>query len=167
MATYGCLSEYSSSEDWASYLERMNQYFLANDVTDAAKKQAILLSVVGDKTYKLIRDLVAPKKPMEKSYKELVELFNTHLEPKPSVIVERFKFNSHFLCEGETAAQYLAELRNMAWYCEYRQNLDEMLCDQLVFGINDGKICTTLPAIRERADIEMNLGNYCSDGVHR
>ena len=114
MATHGRLSEYSSAEDWASYVERMEQYFLANDVTEAAKKRAILLSVVGDKTYKLIRDLVAPKKPTEKSYKELVELLTTHLEPKPSVIIERFKFNSRFRREGETAAQYLAELRNLA-----------------------------------------------------
>ena len=82
----------------------MDQYFLANVVTDAAKKRVILLSVVGDKTYKLIRDLVAPKKPTEKSYKELVEILTTHLKPKPSMIVERFKFNSRFRREGETAA---------------------------------------------------------------
>jgi len=59
MATHRLLSEYSSTEDLAAYVERMDQYFLANDVTDAAKKQAILLSVVGDKTYQLIHDLVA------------------------------------------------------------------------------------------------------------
>jgi len=51
MADHGRLSEYSSMEDWAAYIERMDQYFLANNVTDVAKKWAILLSVVGDKTY--------------------------------------------------------------------------------------------------------------------
>ena len=61
--THGRLSKHSSAEDWASYIERMDQYFLANDVSDAVNKQAIFLSVVGDKTYKLIYDLVAPKKP--------------------------------------------------------------------------------------------------------
>ena len=66
MATHGCLSEYTSAEDWASYVERMDQYFLANDVTEAAKKRAILLSVVGDKTYKLIRDLTAVSVVREK-----------------------------------------------------------------------------------------------------
>ena len=142
MVTHGRLSEYSSAEDWVSYIERVEQYFLPNDVTDAAKKRAILLSVIGDKTHKLIRDLVAPKKPTGKSYKELVELLTTHLEPKPSVIVERFKFNSRFRREGEIAAQYLTKLRNLARYnnCEYRQNLDEMLHDWLVCRINDGKI---------------------------
>ena len=150
MATHGCLSEYSSADDWASYVERMDQYFLANDVTDAAKKRVILLSVVGDKTYKLICDLVAPKKPMEKSYKELVELLTTHLKPKPFVIVERFKFiNSRFHRERETAAQYLAELHNLARYCEYGQNLDEILRDQLVCRTNDGKIQCRLLSEKE------------------
>ena len=55
------------------------------------------------------------------------------------MIVERFRFNSRFRHEGETAAQYLAELRNLVRYCEYGQNLDEMLRDRLVCGINDGK----------------------------
>ena len=33
MATHGRLSEYNSAEDWISYVERLDQYFLANDVT--------------------------------------------------------------------------------------------------------------------------------------
>ena len=146
MATHRRLSEYTSAEDWASYVERMDQYFLANDVS--AKKQAIFLSVVGDKTYTLIRDLVA-KKPTEKSYQQLVELLTTHLKPKLSVIVERFTFNSCFRREGETTAQYLAELWNLARYCEYGQNLDEMLCNRLVCGINDGKIQCRLLSEKE------------------
>ena len=149
MATHGHLSEYSSAEDWASYTERMDQYFLANDVSDAAKKRAILLSVVGNKTYTLIRDLAAPNMPTDKKYQELVDLLTAHLEPKPSVIVERFKFNSLFRKEGETAAQFLAELRNLARHCEYGRNLDDMLRDRLMCGINDGKIQRRLLAEKE------------------
>ena len=51
MATHGHLSEYTSAEDWASYTERMDQYFLANDVTGGAKKRAILLSVLARPTH--------------------------------------------------------------------------------------------------------------------
>ena len=149
MATHGSLSEYNPAEDWVSYVERMDQYFLANDVNEAQKKRAILLSVVGDKTYKLIRDLVAPDKPTDKSYQELVDLLTSHLDPKPSVIVERFKFNSRFRRDGETAAQFLAELRNLAQYCDYGQSLDDMLRDRLVCGINDGKIQRRLLAEKD------------------
>ena len=149
MATHRSLSEYNSAEDWVSYVERMDQYFLENDVDEAAKKRAIFLNVVGDKTYKLIRDLVAPAKPTDKLYQDLVDLLTSHLQPAPSMIVERFKFNSRFRKEGETAAQFLAELRNMARYCDYGRSLDDMLRDCLVCGINDGKIQRRLLAEKD------------------
>ena len=44
---------------------------------------------------------------------------------------------------------YLAELWNLARYCEYGQNLDEMLRDRLVCGINDGKIQRRLLSEKE------------------
>ena len=87
MATHGRLCEYNSVEDWISYVERLDQYFLANDVTKDTKKRAIFLSVVGDKTYKLIPDLLAPNKPTDKSFQALVDILTSHLEPAPSVIV--------------------------------------------------------------------------------
>ena len=65
------------------------------------------------------------------------------------MIAERFKFNSRFRCEGETGAQYLADLQNLVWYCEHGQNLNEMLCDQLVCGISDGKIQRCLLSEKE------------------
>ena len=40
-------------ENWESYIERMEQYFVANDVTSAAKKRAILLSTCGPSTTQL------------------------------------------------------------------------------------------------------------------
>ena len=141
MATHGrLLSKYNSVEDWISYIERLDQYFLVNDVMEDTKKRAIFLRVVGDKTYKLIRNLLALDKPTDKSFQALVDILTSHLEPAPSVIVERIKFNSHFRREGETAAQFLTELRNLAWYCNYGGSLDDVLCDRLVCGINDGKI---------------------------
>ena len=141
MAIHGrILSKYNSAKDWISYVERLNQYFLANDITEDTKKRAIFLSVVGDMTYKLIRNLLAPDKPTDKSFQALVDILTLHLEPTPSVIVEKFKFNSRFRREGETAAPFLTELRNLARYCDYGRSLDDMLCDRFVCGINNGKI---------------------------
>ena len=46
MTYHGKLSEFdSTSEDWPSYVERMEQYFAANDVGDETKKRAILYSL--------------------------------------------------------------------------------------------------------------------------
>ena len=42
MATHGKIGLYdSAAEDWTAYTERLEQYFLANDVTTAEKQRAI------------------------------------------------------------------------------------------------------------------------------
>ena len=117
MTTHGSVGEYNHEEEWAAYCERLEQYFLANDVEEAAKQRAIFLSVCGAPTYQLIRNLVAPEKPTDKSLQELVALVQNHLTPSPSEIVQRFKFNSRSQKEGEAVAQFVAELRRLSEHC--------------------------------------------------
>ena len=49
-------------EPWSSYVERLAQYFKANKVDDSLKV-ASLLSLIGGKTYNLLRTLTSPTKP--------------------------------------------------------------------------------------------------------
>ena len=58
---------------WKEY----NYYIEANGVEDA-KKVAVLLTVMGSKSYGLLRNLLAPGKPHEKTYDELVETLKGH-----------------------------------------------------------------------------------------
>lgn len=140
MATYGRVEPfYEDVEIWDAYVERLDQYFVANDVTENAKKRSILLSVCGAKTYNLVRNLCAPVKPADKSYDQLTELLKQHYNPRPSVIVQRFKFNSRVRQPEESVADFVADLRRLSEHCEY-QSLDEMLRARLVCGINDNRI---------------------------
>ena len=100
-------------DDWNSYTERLDQYFVANDVTEAGKKRAILLSSCGAGTYEVIKNLVAPKKPTDHTYAQLMKLVKTHFKPSPSEIVSRYHFNRPVREPGESIAQYIAELRRM------------------------------------------------------
>ena len=70
------------------YTERMEQYFAPNDVDAATKRHVILLTASGAATYKLIRGLVAPDKPTDRSYTELVKLVKGHYNPTPLPIVQ-------------------------------------------------------------------------------
>lgn len=48
MATHGTISKINPpQEDWQSYIKQLQQYFIANNVADAGKQCAILLSSVG------------------------------------------------------------------------------------------------------------------------
>ena len=59
-------------EDWISYAEQLEFYFAANEVKEADKQRAVLFSVCGVATYKLIKNLLAPAKPTEAAFKDIV-----------------------------------------------------------------------------------------------
>ena len=137
MALIGQVHEFSSDEGWDQYVERLEHYFGANKVTDSGQKRDILLTVIGAKSYGLLRNLVAPDKPGQKTFEELSTLMRQHHNPVPSEIVQRCKFNSRFRAEGESVADFLAALRSLSEHCNYGSLLDIMLRDRLVCGIRD------------------------------
>lgn len=114
MATHGAVGEFAHSKEWTDYCEHLQQYFLANNVKDAGKQRAILLSVCGASTYRLIRSLVAPGKPTDKTFEEIVTLLKNHYTPPPSEIVQRYNFNKRVQKKDETIAEFMAKLRRMS-----------------------------------------------------
>ena len=107
MATHGRIGEFNAQrEDWTSYTERLQEYFAANGIEEAAKQKAVLLSVVGAETYQLMRSLTAPQKPTEKTFEQLVTTVQEHHNPRPSVILQRFKFGSRKQKQGESTATF-------------------------------------------------------------
>ena len=141
MALHGSIGEFDGDrETWKSYTERLTQYFTANDVKSADKQRAIFLSVCGPTTYQLIRNILAPVKPTDRSLAQLVELVEKHRNPKPSVIVSRYNFNTRMKQPGESIADYTAELRKIAEHCSYGDTLEDMLRDRIVCGISDPQL---------------------------
>ena len=47
-------------EDFSAYSRRLQQYFVGNDISDAAKKRAVFLCAIGAKTFGLLEDPIAP-----------------------------------------------------------------------------------------------------------
>ena len=132
-ATLGQVEQFDPQvDDWVLYTERLEQFFVANGITDDAKKVAVLLTVIGGKAYALLRNLLAPTKPAGKSFETLVEVMKDHLKPKPLVIAERFKFHRRNQHEGETVAQYLAELQRLTQQCDFKDYLQELSLERQV-----------------------------------
>ena len=142
MATHGILEPYNArgNEPFPVYLERIENYFSANDITTEGKKRAIFLTYVGAETYGLIRNLCTPEKPTDKTFADICTLVTNHLSPKPNIIIERFKFNSRSRKDGESVSNYIAELKCLRRDCDYKTTINDMLRDRLVCGINDTAI---------------------------
>ena len=137
MATHGTVKPFNAqSDDWPTYIERLQHYFIANDVEEESKKRSILLTVCGATTYKLIRSLAPAGNLDATSYGDMVKLVKDHYNPKPSPIVQRFHFNSRSRAEGESVASFVAALRELALHCDYGDRLSEMLRDRLVHSVN-------------------------------
>ena len=151
----GTLDAFDSSEEsWETYVERVEQYFVANKVDDD-RKVACLISVMGSETYGLLKTLCAPAKPSAKDFADIVKRLSEHLDPKPSALGERFRFNNRIQGEGEDITTYMTSLRRLSIHCEYGDNLDNMLRDKFVFGLRSERTQTKL--LKEKlADLTIN-----------
>jgi len=93
MATHGSVVQFDpAKEEWTSYIERLDYYLIANEVFDDAKKCAMLMSGCGPTVYKIIPSLVDVETRKTIKYAKLVKILVKHFNPKPSSIVQRFKF---------------------------------------------------------------------------
>ena len=59
-----------------------------------------------------------------------------HFKPKVIQIYERHKFHSRSQKAGETIAEYVAGLKNLAQTCGFGDNLNESLRDRFVTGLS-------------------------------
>ena len=123
------------SNNWEAYVERIDQFFIANGIEND-KKVSTFLTIIGEKAYELLRNCVSPDKPSTKTYKDLVGALQTHLKPKPIIIAEEFKFHRRNQKEGESIAQYVTALCKLAETCDFQAVYrNEVLRDRLVCGI--------------------------------
>ncbi|KOB67055.1 Uncharacterized protein OBRU01_18673 [Operophtera brumata] len=79
------------SGNWTLYCGRVEMYFRANAIKDELKLPT-LISLVGDNVYELMVNLCNPKKPTDLSYDALITIVREHLQPKPSIMAERYRF---------------------------------------------------------------------------
>ena len=93
--TLGRIEEFDGTSDWDQCVERQRNFsHERHRRRDDAKKRAVFLSVIEPSTYKTLGNLVTPAKPADKMLAELFQALSTHFKPKPSEIMERFKFHS-------------------------------------------------------------------------
>lgn len=86
MALVGQVGEYlEGKEDIASYIEWVELYFAVNYVK---KDHEVLtfLSLIGADAYGVLRNLLAPDRPKDKSFEVLKEILTAHYSPKPILI---------------------------------------------------------------------------------
>ncbi len=130
----GAVAPFDSTQgELVKYAERLENYFIANDIVVEGKKRAtfyILLHCVGPAMYRLIKTLALPGTPQELTFDQLVETVKNNFQPKPLPIIKRFEFNTKWQNDGESVVSFVTSLRKIAEYCDYGAVLNDMLRDR-------------------------------------
>ena len=138
--TIGAVGDFQpENETILAYLERVSLFFDVNNMAED-KQVPWLLNIIGAKTYTLLRTLVAPAQPKQKTMAELTTVLKEHYKPKTLIIARRFYFHRHDQAAHETVAEYIAELRKLATPCKFGEYLDKVLRDRLVCGLRSEAI---------------------------
>jgi len=147
----GAIGEFDpTTEIKTVYSERLNQFSVANNIgsypTGASeaviaaaekKKVAVILSVIGKKTYSVLRDLCSSVNPKDKTFELRCELLQQHFTPKRLEVAESYRFHHCFQEGNETVSVYSARLRHLASTCKFGEFLNRSLRDQFVCGIRN------------------------------
>ena len=75
---------------------------------------------------------MSSRRPKELSFGETVDNLAKHLDPKPIVIAERFKFHKMEQQESESIRDFLARLKKLAETCEFGGYREEAIRDLFV-----------------------------------
>ena len=144
-----------------AYHKWVELFFIAYSIADD-KKMTVFLSVVRGKTYSRLQDLLAPKKPQDKSLPVLFQELKELCEPQ-LLANHRKKFLLSWINQvaNQFITKYIAELQRLATNCDFGEYLNDALRDYLVCGLSD-------TGIQKRLLSEENLKvgkiTHCTSG---
>eukprot|EP00794_Sanderia_malayensis_P021156 gene21156-23236_t len=91
---------------WRTWLADFETFVIANDITDAKRKRALLLYQAGSRVREIFRQL--------QDYQKAVDKLNEYFEPQKNRLYEVYKFRQAKQQEGETLAQFHTRLRSLS-----------------------------------------------------
>ncbi|KAH7932379.1 hypothetical protein HPB51_029322 [Rhipicephalus microplus] len=113
MPPFGKIEEFDpKTQNFEPYLERFEHLVTASEIVEA-KRLPVLLTVIGPQAHEVLRSLVVPEVPGQKSYEDVKRLLKEQYSTISSVIAERCKFNRRVQQEGENVEAFIKELKHL------------------------------------------------------
>jgi len=111
MATHGTLSAFNpATEPWTTCTEGLQYYFIAKCSQMRRSVQYYCQCMCGPVTYKTICSIIDIDILSSIKYDELIEMLKSHYDPKPSFIVQHFKFYNRTQEASEIVSTFIVAL---------------------------------------------------------
>ena len=132
---------------WQEFIFKWTNYEIALslDKESDERRVATLLSVVGDDALRKFRTFKFEKKEDSTTPTKVISAFENYCLPCKNVIFDRFEFLARKKESAESAAEYVASLRELSKSCEYEKMTPDTIVDEL---IRDKLIFSSTSAIR-------------------
>ena len=80
----------------------------------ANRKRAIFLTEVGPEVYSTLSNLLAPAKPKDMQFTDIVRILEKHYNPKPLEIAQSFHFGTRNKKSEESVCDYVLASKRLA-----------------------------------------------------
>jgi len=121
------------------YTERLEQFFEVNEIA-ADKQKALLLTSVGEDTYKTLRDVCHPLTPKENTFNELIELLDKRFVVRTSFFRERVKFYTSNQYSNESIAFWYVRIKKLSIDCQFGDRLAAVLRYHFISGLRTSTV---------------------------
>ena len=105
---------------WPKWFSRFENLLLALNITNEARKKAMLLYYLNEPALNIYETL--PNTGDAKDYKKADEALTTYFVPKKNTSVETFKFCNAKQQVTESINQYPTHLQKLAKHCQFADN---------------------------------------------
>ena len=127
---------------WHRWIEMFALHLTATGFADTtankARKAALLKASLGVEGYRVYRSLTTD---VSESYDNAITTLTPHFDRRPSQVYLRAQFTRRMQQSGESIAQFVTVLRELAARCEFSANeLSVRVRDQFVAWVRDDKI---------------------------
>ncbi|XP_017489624.1 PREDICTED: uncharacterized protein LOC108377840, partial [Rhagoletis zephyria] len=152
MTNYAVFEKFDKATmQWSRWVARFEETVTMLEVSE--KNKSLLLIYMGQETYDMLYDKLAPATPAEKTYAEIKRIISDVYDPAPLEIMENYRFHLRKQNESESVEEFSIALRKLAINCNFGTYLETALRNQFVFGLRSTRIQNRL---LETKDLKMD-----------
>ncbi|XP_040074527.1 uncharacterized protein LOC120846730 [Ixodes scapularis] len=122
-------------------------------ILTVSRNKDVFITVLGDKAYMTLRNLVFPETPEKITYQQIREVLLKHDKPKRYIVTEDHDFHKRTQGRQEPFDDFVVELKCLATNCAFGAFLSDALRDQLVVGVRSEGTRYKLLAVEDGNDL--------------